>query len=112
MSTKDETANELAQRHYEIEVSIKQILRITGTAEVEVSPAEPIKLLEVNENTVAAGIMPLTFGSAPDFGIDYPSVIIEVTPEEFAKIQAHELQLPNGWTLGDEIPRQEAKLQK
>lgn len=58
---------------------------------------EPIKLLEVNENTVPAGVMPLHFGPAPAIGITFPSVIVEVTPDEYKKIQSQELKLPKGW---------------
>jgi len=105
--TKDEVANDLARKHYEIEEGVIQIVRIRGSAEAEADPAEPIKLLEVNENTVPAGVMPLHFGPVPASGIDYPSVIVEVTPDEFRKIQAHELELPAGWKLGDVIPRPE-----
>ena len=33
------------------------------------------------------------------------AVIVEVSPEEFAKIQTHELTLPKGWLLGEEMPK-------
>ena len=82
-----------------------QIFRLNGRTEAEEQPDEPIKLLEVNEATITAGIMPLSFRSLPERGIDYPSVIVEVTPEEFDKIQAHDLKLPDGWTVGTLIPR-------
>ena len=42
-------------------VSIEQIFRLTSKAEA--SRTEPIKLLEVNENTVSSGVMPLHFGT-------------------------------------------------
>jgi hypothetical protein len=32
-------------------------------------------------------------------------VILEVTPEEYQKIQSEELALPHGWKIGDPIPR-------
>ena len=41
--------------------------------------------------------MPLGFGPTPEAGIRFPSVIIEVTPDEFEKIEAKELPLPSGW---------------
>ena len=47
----------------------------------------------------------MNFGPAPASGIPYPTVIIEVSPAEFLKIQAHELRLPEGWFLGEEFPR-------
>ena len=52
-----------------------------------------------------SGIMPLHFGPAPAIGIPYSSTIIEVTPNEFRKIQSHELKLPEGWEIGEELPK-------
>jgi hypothetical protein len=94
-----EAAKELAKRHYELEAGLTQIFFITDKAEAHVIRAEPIKLLEVNSNTVESGVMPLHFGPAPDSGIPYSSIIIEVTPNEFKKIQSHELKLPQGWDI-------------
>jgi hypothetical protein len=67
-------------------------------------PVEPIKLLEVNTNTVPSGVLPVQFGPAPASGIPYPTIIVEVAPEEFEKIQTHELKLPKGWQVGEEMP--------
>jgi hypothetical protein len=105
MRTKDEEARDLAERHYEVEDGILEIYRITDRVEIESREDETIKLLEVNEGTVPAGIMPIHFGPAPEFGFHYSSVIIEVTPEEFQQLEANELQLPNSWTIGDLIPK-------
>lgn len=104
-ATKDEAARELANKHFEIEVGLTRIFRITGTAETELHPSEPIKLLEVNTATATSGILPLYFGPVPGRGIPYPSVIVEVTPDEFEKIKKHELPLPKGWSIGEELPR-------
>ena len=49
--------------------------------------------------------MQIRFGPNPSSGFKYPSVILEVTPDEFEKIQTHELPLPEGWELGELIPR-------
>jgi len=105
MPTKDEEALELARKHYEIETGLTQVFRITGSADVEFRPTEPIKLLEVNENTVPSGVLPIQFGPSPASGLSYPSIIVEVTPDEFERIQAHQLELPHGWTVGELIPR-------
>ena len=102
---KDEEAIDLAQRHYEVEIGVTDIIRFTDHADVELSSTEPIKLLEVNEGTVEAGIVPIYFGPAPEAGIHFPSVIVEVTPDEYRKIQSHELQLPEGWRFPVPIPR-------
>jgi hypothetical protein len=100
VSTKDDAARKLAELHYQIEEGITQIFRMTASPEAEGRPNEPIKLLEVNEFTIPSGVMPLGFGPLPEAGIHYPSVIVEVTPEEFEKIRTAELKLPAGWTVG------------
>jgi hypothetical protein len=109
MPTKGEEAVELARKHYQIETGMTQIFRLTGSADVEFRPNEPIKLLEVNENTVPAGIMPIQFGPSPASGLNYPTIIVEVTPDEFQKIQNQHLELPHGWKIGDPIPRPPAE---
>jgi len=95
----------LARKHYEIEAGLTHIFRITDTAEATVTRGAPIKLLEVNANTPESGIMPLHFGPAPASGIPYASVIIEVSPNEFMKIRSNELKLPEGWSIGEELPK-------
>ena len=112
MSNKDDEARKLARTHYEIEAGITQILRIEDRADVEVQPAEPIILLEVNENTVPSGVMPIQFGPNPAAGIHYPSVIVEVTPEEYVKILSKELKLPPGWRLAEPISREEVGIEQ
>src|SRR5689334_2497087 len=76
MPSKDEVARKLAEAHYVIEPGITQIFRIQAGAEAETRPDEPIKLLEVNENTIPTGIMPLTFASAPAQGFPFSSIIV------------------------------------
>jgi phage FluMu protein Com len=98
-------AIELAKKHYQAEAGLQKVIRLMGSAEVEVRPVEPIKLLEVNANTIPSGVLPVSFGPAPASGISYSSVIVEVSPEEFAKIQTQELKLPKGWLLGEELAK-------
>jgi phage FluMu protein Com len=98
-------AKELAKKHYQAEAGLQKIIRLTGTREAEVRPVEPIKLLEVNVNTVPSGVLPVKFGPSPASGVPYSSVIVEVSPEEFSKIQTQELRLPTGWLLGEEFPK-------
>ena len=105
MPDKTEEARRLAETHYQVEAGITQIFRIVGRPEAELRPEEPIKLLEVNRYSIPAGVMPLYFDAAPGRGIHFPSVIVEVTPEEFTKIRSQELSLPDGWTLGDLLPK-------
>ena len=102
---RDEAAKKLAEAHFEIEEGISHIFRIRQSVEAEVVPSEPIRLLEVNANTIPSGIMPIGFGPSLTIGVPYPSVILEVTPEEFDRITTHELSLPSGWELGPEIQK-------
>lgn len=105
MPNKDDDARVLAESHYRIEPGITQIFRVAGDVTDESSPVEPIKLLEVNQYSIPSGIMPLRFDAVPAAGVHYPCVIIEITPEEFVQVQAKTMPLPNGWTVGDPIPR-------
>lgn len=105
MSEKDEEARKVAETHYAVDTGITQIFRITGGADAETRPNEPIKLLEVNECTIPSGVMPLRFAPTPARGIHFPLVIVEITPDEFEKMQARHLALPDGWTLGELLPR-------
>ncbi|MDB5310975.1 MAG: hypothetical protein JWO38_5177 [Gemmataceae bacterium] len=108
MVDKEEARRKLASAHYTFEPGITQIFTICAEPEYEARRGEPIKLLEVNQYTVPSGIMPLGFDPAPASGVPFPSVIVEVTPEEMGKIQRQELSLPNGWTLGPLLPRPDA----
>src|SRR6266511_997438 len=100
METKEQVAERLARSHCQVEPDIERIVRVVGSNEDLGS--EPVKLLEVNPNTVAAGIQPIYFGADVRHGIPFPSVIIEVTPDEFDQVRAEELLLPHGWRLDNE----------
>lgn len=101
----DTAAESLARRHYEIEPGLVQIFRIDVRTGSEADCSPVIRLLEVNENTPESGVMPLYFGPARSAGVLYPSVIIEVSPEEFQRIEAEELRLPEGWVVGQKLDK-------
>lgn len=103
---KENTAKILAQAHYRVEPGISRIFRIVGPKTVEAQPSEPVKLLEINEDTLPLGIRPIGFDAVPAMGIDWPSVIVEVTPDEFSEIEQGRLPLPPGWQIEGEIPRE------
>jgi hypothetical protein len=105
LANKDEVAKELARKHYDIEPGITRIFKLRDKPELEDLSGAPIKLLEVNVDTAPSGIMPLYFGPVPSSGIPYPSVILEVTPDEFERIKLQELKLPEGWTIDEEYPK-------
>ncbi len=102
--SRDAVARRLAHSHYRVDPAIEHIVRLV-LPDGEQLPTEPIKLLEVNSDTSMSGILPVYFGPHPDSGIFFPSVIVEVRPEEFARIQAGELGLPNGWRIGESYPK-------
>lgn len=109
---KDDTARRLAEAHYAVEPGIAQIFRIQAPPELEADPDEPVKLLEINEDTVACGIMPLGFAADPAQRIDYPLILVELTPAEFEDVKSGRLALPEGWRLGEPIPRPESAVAK
>ena len=109
MPDKNEEETVLAQKHYQLEAGMTSIFRLTQSVTYQVVPKEEIKLLEVNENTIPLGIMPIEFGPVSASGVHFPSIILEVTPDEYEKIKAGELPLPNGWEIGEQIPRLEAE---
>ena len=104
-ATRDAVAQRLAQAHYAVEPGIRAIVQLEAGASREGDSKEPIKLLEVNDNTTAIGIHPIFFGAHPDSGILYPSVIVEVTSAEYEQIRRQPSMLPNGWRLGRELAR-------
>jgi hypothetical protein len=98
MLGKDEVATILVTAHREAEPGIVRIVRLVS-AHDEAESGEPVKLLEVNPATSPSGILPIAFAADPP-AVPFPSVVVEVTPDEFARIQEGQLVLPNGWTLG------------
>ncbi len=96
-----EEAAALAQARYQLEPGLRAIYRLEGPDPGDLS----IKLLEVNERTVPAGVVPVGFPPHPASGLHFPSVIIEVTPQEFEAIQRNTLQLPVGWVVRDDYKR-------
>jgi hypothetical protein len=93
---KDEAARELAEWHFSVEPYLVTVLRFVSDEEDALD--EPIKLLEVNGATVATGsVEPFFFG--PSEGVPFATVIAEITPEEFERIERKELALPRGWSL-------------
>jgi hypothetical protein len=93
---KDEVARELIDAHFRVEPALSRIYRIR--AEREEDPGEPIKLLEVNANTVATGSVEL-FAFAATKDTPSPTVIAEITPEELKQIEDGQIALPRGWSL-------------
>lgn len=105
---KAEVAERLVEAHYRIDPTLVLVRRLLASPEVEADPEEPIKLLEVNEAATANGIVPVFFGPHPQSGIIYPSLIVEITPEEYQHILSDPSILPHGWQLGESYERKAA----
>ena len=101
MQTKDQTAQLLADAHFQLDQGITRIFRILEGDES--NHLKPVKLLEINAMTAEVGISPVGFNAHPARDIDYPSVIVEITPREFERLQHGELKLPHDWRLGEEL---------
>ena len=97
-----ETAKGLAKAHFEIDENLRRVFLLEPLNTQD--PEEPIKLLEVVEGTLEIGIQPVGFVPAPERGIPYPSVIIEISPREYEAIKEGTLGFGDrGWTLGPEL---------
>ena len=100
MPKKEDVAVALAQAHYKVEPGLQAIYRLVCDHVQENDPDEPIKLLEVNADTIPSGIQPVEFGPHPSSGVYYASVVVEITPDEFHLIGEKKLALPDGWRIG------------
>ena len=101
MTTKDETAQLLADAHFVLDEGIARIFRIIESDEA--NDLRPVKLLEINPQTTEAGISPVGLNSDPARGVFHSSVVVEITPNEFERLGRGELMLPHGWKLGAEL---------
>ena len=103
MTSKLEAARKLAKGHFRVDPQVRSIHFIQPNRDED--PNEPIKLLEVVEGTIECGIKPIAFTSDPERGIEFPSVIVELSPREFANIQDGRLGYRD-WTVGEELAAQ------
>jgi hypothetical protein len=96
--SKDKVARELIAAHFRVEPALLRIYRIRSDREDD--PGEPIKLLEINANTVSTGsVEPFAFAPTKDF--PSPTIIAEITPEELKQLEEGKIELPRGWSLAN-----------
>ena len=87
-------SSDLAAAHRKADSATTTIKFFPGAKQGEVC------ILEVSSTAPTTGeIMPFRFGPDPANGVDYPSVVILVSPSEWQDIQKSKLPLPNGWDL-------------
>jgi hypothetical protein len=87
-------AASLVHEHFELEEDLEQIIWLKEGL------AGEIRLLEVNRNTAATGMVEV-FGFAPSADVPYPLRIAEITPDEWHRVQRGEIPLPESWSLDD-----------
>ena len=101
MTTKDAAVRELVNGNFKVEPELLKVVRFLAKNEDDAQ--EPIKLLAITTSTVST-LTVERYAFPPTDSVPYPTVIAEVTPEEFERIRRHELKLPEGWSLeGAEI---------
>lgn len=96
MYKKEEVAEKLIDWHFQIEPETVEIYRFFSPNEE--SPDEPIKLLEVNADTLETGRVD-AFGFGPSGDVPYSTITAIVTDSEMKKIRQGEIALPEGWDL-------------
>src|SRR5207249_4810735 len=68
-------ARNLASFHFEAEPGVSRIFRLLAGERSEETAEEPIKLLEVNENTIPVGIYPVWLPPDSGHGLHYPVIV-------------------------------------
>jgi hypothetical protein len=100
--SKLETARTLAQAHSAVEPHLRGVYLLEPVNEPD--PNDPIKLLEVVDGTIERGIEPIAFTANPARGIDYPSLIIEISPGEYQCIRNGTMTFGvYPWRIGSEL---------
>lgn len=94
--TRDEFARWIGRRHFAIDKGISRIVYLPQGA-----PPEEVRLLEVNELAHIPENAPIeAIDFMPDIeGLHYRLFVADVSPRQFADIEAHRIGLPAGWTL-------------
>jgi hypothetical protein len=90
--TIDDVARSLAKAHRAAD---------TGTTIIKYFPGGPkVRLVEVSSQAPTTGeVLPFEFAADPASGVDYPSIVILLSPDEWARVEAGKLPLPPGWDL-------------
>lgn len=92
MDSPFEIAKTLAEAHRREDPATTEIYFLEAPGEV--------RLLEVSGSVGTSPekhVLPFRFKEQPDQGIPLPSVVILLSPEEWAAVQRNELSLPAGW---------------
>ncbi len=89
--TRLEQARFLAEHHRENDPDTTHIYFIEDEQDREV------RMLEVSKSVESYGVMPVRFAARPDQNLDYPTVVVLLSPEEMKEVQEENLDLPEAW---------------
>jgi hypothetical protein len=96
------TAKYLAKVHFGVEPNLKHVYLLKPLNEDD--KRDPIKLLEIVEGTLERGVEPVAFPADPARGVDYPVLIVEMSPREYGDLASKELYFRDRtWTIGEEL---------
>jgi|GEM_PF-3243140 len=101
--TREEAARLMAELQANLNPTIHVYRVYSSDSEAEQSESEPLKLLYVNEFTYPSDeIWPLGFAPTAASG-NLPTIIMDITPQQFDQLQVGTLRLPRDWRLGEDL---------
>ena len=93
-----EAAIDLVQSHRDVEPNLRRIFFYRDP------DGREVRLVEVVDGSPSADdVLPFRFAPDESRGVHYPVVIVELSPEEFERVEQGELPLPPGWTDREEL---------
>lgn len=107
MPTKDDTARALAQLYYQLEGQCLEVYHLRGPNDDD--PDEPVRVYEVNilpegwDGPVC--LWPVGGPAMPQFGVHHRTGTLQVAPSVHWQIRSGTLPLPDGYSVGELIPR-------
>lgn len=88
----------LIESHKEVEPGLQRVFLYRDP------DGEEVRLVEVVEGSPTADdVLPFRFAPDATHGHPFPVVIIELSPDEFARVERGDLSLPQGWTEREEL---------
>jgi hypothetical protein len=93
MKTVAQVAHELAKAHIEDDPNTTDVYFVDGID-------NEVRLVEVSGSLGNGGpgeVLPFRFKEQPEQGVPYPSVVVLLSPAEWASVENGQLELPPGW---------------
>lgn len=92
---KDQVVEALVVEHFANEPDLEQDIWLCGD-----EPQDEIRLLHLDNGTIPTGDVQ-SFRFAPTPEVPYAVRLAQVTPDEWDRVQNHEVALPPSWSLKD-----------